>query len=261
MPKRKFDKNSKKKSNNGPKRTKYFNPSNHYLMPGDVGFLLSYNVGLEREMTHNVFKILNQFDDSIIADQAESTKKNDEDDDEDEEENQNFDIITALQTSITEDKQATKRETKTWNKIDPQVKSISFFKTKNSDKPLEILKICDKIFNFSKKTNFDKNLATKGFSRILPVLATCKISDGNIEGMDKVSDSIKDLVKMPVFDLKYVRKELGGTYDQADQVDFPDKKLKLKVEIKCRNNTKVDKSQLLKTIMGSLSLFCPGNRT
>merc|ERR1712060_160069 len=114
-------------------------------------------------MTHNVFKILNQLDESVESAKDKSAEKSES------EEVDDFDISSALESSIKEDKDSNKKQAKTWNKVDPQVKSISFFKTKNSENPLKILKITEKMFNFS-KNNENQNLATKGFSRILPVL-------------------------------------------------------------------------------------------
>lgn len=154
MPKRKNYENSK-----NFKKAKYFNPNTKFLMPGNLGFLVSYNRGKEKDATMNCFRILNSFAEPIDLEpenlgqnlnsgEGDNQKngretlnssrsetgpdvENSKPESGSEEEDEMIDFSKALSEEVEKKPEKVKKLSKAriFNKVDPGAKSMLFFKT------------------------------------------------------------------------------------------------------------------------------------
>ena len=211
MPKR--PSNNSKKYGKKPKKSS-FDPRKKYLCPGNIGFLVSYTKNRDDKNTAmDIFGILNKFEEPKNDQQQDDAQKSMEKSDKNENSDSDsdteiFDIQKALNKEIQktntkdgadsdlpQEKEKKPKTTYKYNRLDPEVKNIMFISTTSTD-PKEVLKTSLKMFTCQ------EILKIKNFSKILPVIGSCKISNGSEGNLDEVSDCVKDLVKKGIFDFK-----------------------------------------------------------
>jgi len=257
--------NNSKSFNRGSKHSKYgnatnFNPSTKYLMPGHLGWLVSHDLNKERMALLNTFQILNKFNPKPSQDYLDMLAKSSNPEKEDEDEaskSDDEDLSTSLAAEIAALKGGNKageksKAVKQFNKIDSGAKSMFFVKCEHLN-ATEILKISENMFLCEDEMN------VRGMSRIFPVVASCKVSD-EIDS-DLVFDTIKDLLKSflkeesEIIPKHCIRKEIGGEYDSANK---DSQNFKLCLEIKVRNNSKISRRDLLKSVLAAVQSLAPG---
>ena len=243
----KRENNNAKVHNSKPKKSKFntnFEPGQKYLMPGHLGWLVSHDRGKERTALLNTFHILNKFNPKPIKNENSENNSDNPDSDGD-------DISKSLADEIAALKGDNKKKIpKQFNKVDSGAKSMFFVKCEHLT-PDEILKISDDMFEINEEFN------VKGINRVIPVVASCKQADSIDSDLifDTIKDLLKSLIGKNVIPNECIRKEIGGDYDPEKPSS---NNFKLCLEVKVRNNSKIARRDLLKSVLAALQSLAPG---
>jgi len=224
-----------------------FDPNTKFLMPGNIGWLVSHDRGKERAVMLNCYDIMNYYNPKkVVIDEAECKENETPVVDSGDVASDLAAEIAALQKTNTPKKD---RPAKEFQKLDAGANCLLFIKCETLE-PDDIHSLTQASF-----LEEDRALNVRGISRIIPVIASCKVA-GDSEDDDRIFDTLKDLLKSStILGKQYVRKELGGTYvaGETEPEEF-----KLCLDTKVRNNSKVDRRTLQNTCLKAMQSIAPG---